>query len=72
MPVIQTRVSEKEERIIKGYARRTNLSVSELLRESVLSRAASDARLSLYGALKGKIVMAEDFDAPLDDFEEYR
>jgi DNA-damage-inducible protein J len=23
------------------------------------------------GSMKGKIVLAEDFDAPLDDFEEY-
>ncbi len=25
-----------------------------------------------FGAFKGKIVMAPDFDAPLDDFKDYR
>jgi hypothetical protein len=29
------------------------------------------AREAAFGALKGKIWMADDFDAPLDDFKEY-
>jgi hypothetical protein len=28
-------------------------------------------RVSQYGALKGKVGMASDFDAPLEDFAEY-
>ena len=28
-------------------------------------------RVSLYGALKGKVGMTADFDAPLEDFAEY-
>ncbi len=28
-------------------------------------------RVSQYGALKGKVMMSEDFDAPLEDFAEY-
>jgi hypothetical protein len=28
-------------------------------------------RLKLYGAYRGKIWMADDFDAPLDDFQAY-
>lgn len=28
-------------------------------------------RVSQYGALKGKVGMSPDFDAPLDDFAEY-
>ena len=28
-------------------------------------------RVSMYGALKGKVKMTADFDAPLDDFAEY-
>ena len=28
-------------------------------------------RVSQYGALKGKVQMSPDFDAPLDDFAEY-
>ena len=31
----------------------------------------NDQHLKGFGALKGKIWMAPDFDAPLDDFKEY-
>jgi addiction module RelB/DinJ family antitoxin len=27
--------------------------------------------IPVFGSMKGKIVMADDFDAPLDDFKEY-
>ena len=29
------------------------------------------ARRAVFGVLKGKVRMADDFDAPLDDFKEY-
>jgi len=31
----------------------------------------SKGNVPIFGSMKGKIVMAEDFDAPLDDFKEY-
>ena len=40
--------------------------------ESIRSRdESSDVRLRKAGKRKGQIVMAEDFDAPLEDFKEY-
>jgi len=32
---------------------------------------AAISRQSVFGSMKGKVWMAEDFDAPLDDFREY-
>jgi DNA-damage-inducible protein J len=33
--------------------------------------AAASARAAMFGCLRGKYVMADDFDAPLDDFKDY-
>ena len=33
--------------------------------------AHNQGSVPVLGAMKGKIMMAEDFDAPLDDFKEY-
>ena len=71
MPVIQARVSELEESIIKDLAKREKMSVSELLRKSVLDCAVLDSRTSMYGSMVDNLVVADDFDAPLEDFAEY-
>ena len=71
MAILQARVSNCEEELIKQLAKRENVSVSELLRKSVLSRATADSRLLLYGSLHGKITISCDFDAPLEEFAEY-
>jgi hypothetical protein len=41
-----------------------------LFTEFLLSKTSSTCKPK-YGALKGKIKLAADFDAPLSDFEEY-
>jgi DNA-damage-inducible protein J len=33
--------------------------------------ARNQGKIPVLGSMKGKIVMADDFDAPLDDFKEY-
>ena len=33
--------------------------------------SSKQRRVSMYGALKGKVKMTADFDAPLEDFAEY-
>jgi hypothetical protein len=38
---------------------------------TIQSANEPDLRLKGFGCLKGKIWMAADFDAPLDDFKEY-
>ena len=37
----------------------------------LIHKNSSQTRPSLWGLLKGQIFMAEDFDAPLDEFKEY-
>ena len=37
----------------------------------LIHKNSSQSRPSLWGLLKGQIFMAEDFDAPLDEFKEY-
>ena len=40
--------------------------------ERLLKRKASTAkRKSMFGALKGKVMMSSDFDEPLEEFAEY-
>jgi Protein of unknown function (DUF2281) len=39
--------------------------------KSNLLSKSSFSRKNLFGCLQGQIVMAEDFDAPLNDFAEY-
>ena len=71
MPVIQTRVSDLEESIIKSLAKNEEVSVSELLRRSVLDWAMLDSRKMMYGSKAGDLEIADGFDAPLEDFKEY-
>jgi hypothetical protein len=39
--------------------------------QPVNMRSAASQRMPRFGCAKGKIKMAEDFDAPLDDFKDY-
>ena len=38
--------------------------------EAKLASLSKPRRVSMYGALKGKVKMTVDFDAPLEDFAE--
>jgi hypothetical protein len=48
MSFITLRISEKEEQLIKEYAKVNNISISELFRSSVLERIENDNDLKLY------------------------
>ena len=71
MPVIQARVTDREDRIIKELAKSEGLSVSELLKVSVLGKAEKHSRSSFYGSMASGIRVSEDFDEPIDDLREY-
>ena len=46
--------------------------IESLAEKTPGSNAAKSSKLKpLFGSLKGKIKLSEDFDAPLDDFREY-
>ncbi|SFL91586.1 MULTISPECIES: type II toxin-antitoxin system RelB family antitoxin [Salibacterium] len=48
MSTISLRMNEEEEKLIKEYAKINNLSISELLRSSVLEKIENDIDLKLY------------------------
>ncbi len=39
--------------------------------EKTSGKEGGSSRKNLYGALRGEIKMADDFDAPLESFQEY-
>jgi len=39
--------------------------------EEIINESSKSGRAAMFGCLRGKYVMAEDFDAPLDDMREY-
>jgi len=61
MSTISLRMNEQEEKLIKEYAKLNNISISELLRSSVLERIENDIDLKLYHQ-----AMAEHHEAPDD------
>ena len=48
MTVISPRIDEKEDRLIKEYAKAKNISVSALIRNSVLEKIEDEIDLNLY------------------------
>ena len=48
MTVISLRIDEKEDRLIKEYAKAKNISVSALIRNSVLEKIEDEIDLNLY------------------------
>ena len=48
MTVISLRIDEKEDRLIKEYAKTKNISVSALIRSSVLEKIEDEIDLGLY------------------------
>ena len=62
------------EELVKSYqqlAPEAQKEVDELL-EKLISQGSSESGKTptpLFGRLKGKITMAADFDAPMDDFK---
>jgi len=65
----KTHLSELLEKVLRGQSfiiTRRGKPVAEL------SPVTAKPKQSLYGSLKGKIVISDDFDDPLDDFADYR
>jgi len=48
MSTISLRMNEEEEKLIKEYAKAQNISISELVRSSVLERIEDDIDVALY------------------------
>ena len=48
MTVISLRIDEKEDRLIKEYAKAKNISVSALIRNSLLAKIEDEIDLNLY------------------------
>jgi len=48
MGIIQARVSEQESALIQRYAETNNISVSTLIRESILDKIEDEIDLNLY------------------------
>lgn len=48
MAVISVRIDSQEEKLIKEYAKSKNMTVSALLRESVLEKIEEDINLGMY------------------------
>src|SRR5699024_9935109 len=48
MSIISLRMNDDEEKLIKEYAEVNNMSISELLRSSVLEKIENDIDLNLY------------------------
>lgn len=48
MSTISLRMNEEEEKLIKEYAKAQNISISELVRSSVLERIEDDIDVTLY------------------------
>lgn len=48
MTVISLRLDEQEEKLIKEYAKAKNISVSALIRESVLEKIEDEIDLTVY------------------------
>ena len=73
MATISLRVSEEEEKIMRDYAKANNLSMSELVRSTLLERIEDDIDLQLYQEAKAE--HEEDpcdisFDEMLDELDD--
>ncbi|MDR1796058.1 MAG: DUF2281 domain-containing protein [Clostridiales Family XIII bacterium] len=70
MATLQVRITEKEAEMVKAYAKRKGLSISQLVREEVVKKAQISTRAAFRGIFKGAY-MADDFCEPIDDMKEY-
>ena len=53
------------------WAESSEFIADEYGRECQASKAPTTPRAEAFGCMKGQIWMADDFNAPLDDFKEY-
>ena len=71
MAIIQARISDEEAEMIKNYAKKREMTVSEVVRTATIEKIKTESRRDIVGCMKGEIWMADDFDEPLEDFKEY-
>ena len=64
-------LSEEKLRMLFQFAKFLSSSAYDQERNETVNKNLSWKRKKIAGRLKGKIWMSDDFDAPLDDFEEY-
>ena len=74
-------VKQNAQKLFEGLGLDMTTAVNIFLRQAIskntlpfdiLSIAANNnGKIPALGSMKGRITMAEDFDAPLDDFKEY-
>lgn len=72
MSSISLRMNDEEEKLIKEYAKAQNISVSELVRSSVLAKIEDDIDIDLYQqALKEHEAQPEDisFDEMMQELD---
>lgn len=70
MPVIQTRVSDQENAMLRNAAKMRGMTISRLIREAIEKDLATNLPKLTFGARKGDIWLAEDFCEPLEDIED--
>jgi hypothetical protein len=69
MALLQTRVTVEEERRYKAYAKSNGMSMSDLLRRSLENEVSGSHRTLKFGCRKGDIVISDDFNSPMEEFE---
>jgi hypothetical protein len=65
MPVIQARVTEKEEAMFRSVAEMRGVSVSQMIRNAMKKDIEQNLPKRAFGCRKGEIRIADDFCEPL-------
>jgi len=74
-------VKQNAQKLFEGLGLDMTTAVNIFLRQAISKNtlpfdilpiaANNSGKIPALGSMKGRIMMAEDFDAPLDDFKEY-
>ena len=68
----QLKPDELDENFLRSIKKLFKNQTIEIAVSDVLAQDAANSELRKAGALKGRIRMGDDFDAPLADFAEYQ
>jgi len=67
--IVQARITSADEKRYRAFADLQGLSMSELIRRALENEMAGNRETLPFGCLKGKMWIADDFDASMTDFE---
>jgi len=67
----QSQLLEKVKKIPPAYRQEVEDFIDFILRKKSVRNDSKKGTRRKIGLLKGKLQMADDFDAPLDDFKDY-